>query len=177
LIEAAVNSQYLRISEAQTEAEFRDAAEMILGFLVWNRKRLADGWPIEAFEVQERVRDDVVHLQKRAEAEGWIVFIAHLSDELAGCVVLRPRSPEICELKRLFVVPHLQRAGLGRALCARAIDAARERGFKRMILDTADVQFEALSLFEGLGFLPSTPHRHYTPEVNARVVFMEKVLG
>jgi GNAT superfamily N-acetyltransferase len=77
----------------------------------------------------------------------------------------------------LFVVPHLQRAGLGRALCERAIEAARQRGFRRITLDTADVQFEALGLFEGLGFKPSTPHREYTPEVNARVVFMEKDLG
>ena len=171
-----MSSQYLDIAEARSDEELREAAEMIYGFLTWNCKRLADGWPVEAFEVQERVRDDVVNLGARAAAEGWAIFIAHLGDELAGCVALRPLSETVCELKRLFVVPHLQRAGLGRALCQRAIEAARERGFKRMTLDTADVQFEALSLFEGLGFRPSTPHRHYTPEVTARVVYMEKVL-
>lgn len=149
---------------------------MIFGFLKWNRQRLANGWPVEAFEVQERVRDDLVNLRKRAAEQSWTIFIAKLGDELAGCVVLRPIDQEACELKRLFVVPHLQRAGLGRALCQKAIDSAAAHGFKRMTLDTADVQFEALSLFEDLGFEPAMPHRDYSPEVKERVVFMAKDL-
>ena len=150
---------------------------MIFGFLKWNRQRLANGWPVEAFEVQERVRDDLVNLRKRAAEQSWTIFIAKLGDELAGCVVLRPIDRETCELKRLFVVPHLQRAGLGRALCRKAIDNAAAHGFKRMTLDTADVQFEALSLFEDLGFKPAMPHRDYSPEVKERVVFMARDLG
>ena len=74
------------------------------------------------------------------------------------------------------VVPHLQRAGVGRALCLKAIGTARERGFKRMMLDTADLQVEAVSLFEDLGFRRSVPHRDYSPEVLSRVVFMVKDL-
>lgn len=169
--------QFLRIIEARSDEELGHASEMIFGFLKWNSQRLADGWPAEAFEVQERVRDDIVNLRKRATEQSWTVFIARLGDELAGCVVLRPIDRTLCELKRLFVVPHLQRAGLGRALCQRAIESARENGFRRITLDTADVQFEALSLFEDLGFRPSAPHRDYGPEVSKRVVFMAKDLA
>jgi len=172
-----VENQFLRIVEARSDDDLSQAAEMIFGFLKWNRQRLADGWPVEAFEVQERVRDDLVNLSKRAAEQSWTIFIARLGDELAGCVVLRPIDQETCELKRLFVVPHLQRAGLGRALCQKAIEGARTHGFKRMTLDTADVQFEALSLFEDLGFKAAAPHREYSPEVKERVVFMAKDLS
>lgn len=149
---------------------------MVFGFLKWNRQRLADGWPVEAFEVQERVRDDLVNLRKRASEQSWTIYIAKLGDELAGCIVLRPIDRQVCELKRLFVVPHLQRAGLGRALCRKAVESAAAHGFKRITLDTADVQFEAVSLFEDFGFAPSAPHRDYSPEVKERVVFMARDL-
>jgi len=171
------DSKFLRIFEASSDEELSQAAEMIFGFLKWNRQRLADGWPFEAFEVQERVRDDLVNLRKRAAEQSWTIFVAKLSEEVAGCVVLRPIDRDACELKRLFVLPHLQRAGLGRALCQTAIASASAHGFKRMTLDTADVQFEALSLFEDLGFKPASPHRDYSPEVKKRVVFMAKDLG
>jgi GNAT superfamily N-acetyltransferase len=171
-----VSNQFLRITEVHSEEERAQAGEMLFGFLKWNRQRLANGWPVEAFEVQERVRDDVVNLARRAADESWTIFIAKLGDELAGCVVVRPVDKATCELKRLFVVPHLQRAGVGRALCLKAIETARERGFRQMMLDTADLQVEAVSLFEDLGFRRSVPHRDYSPEVLSRVVFMVKGL-
>ncbi|MBL8895625.1 MAG: GNAT family N-acetyltransferase [Rhizobiales bacterium] len=171
-----MDNQFLRISEVRSDEERAEAGEMLFGFLKWNRQRLASGWPVEAFEVQERVRDDLINLSKRAAQESWTIFIAKLGQELAGCVVVRPVDRDACELKRLFVVPHLQRAGVGRALCQKALETARERGFKRMLLDTADLQVEAVSLFEDLGFRRSAPHRDYTPEVRSRVVFMVKDL-
>ena len=93
----------------------------------------------------------------------------------AGCVGLRPLSETVCELKRLLSSRICSAPGWA-GPCAKLLSRQPPTGFKRMTLDTADVQFEALSLFEGLGFRPSTPHRHYTPEVTARVVYMEKVL-
>ena len=171
-----MDSQFLNIAEVRSEEEHSQAEEMLFGFLKWNRQRLSNGWPVDAFEVQERVRDDVINLRQRATDESWTIFIAKLGDELAGCIVVRPVDDEACELKRLFVVPHLQRAGLGRALCQKAIEIAQERGFKRIILDTADLQVEAVGLFEDLGFSASAPHRTYSPEVRERVVFMAKDL-
>ena len=58
--------------------------------------------------------------------------------ELVGCVALRPvpASPELCEMKRLYVRAIARRTGLGRVLALTAMAEARRMGYARMCLDT-----------------------------------------
>jgi hypothetical protein len=72
----------LDISEAATPEDFRAAGEMILGFLAWNRQRLDGDWPIEAFELHDRIREDVVGLENRKLREGWRIYLARIGSEL-----------------------------------------------------------------------------------------------
>jgi N-acetylglutamate synthase-like GNAT family acetyltransferase len=166
----------LEITEAATPDDFRAAGDMILAFLAWNRQRLGQDWPREAFEIHERIREDVTNLESRNVREGWRVYLARIAGELVGCAAIRPLTQRICELKRLFVMQHFQRIGIGRRLCDNVIVAARALGYEEMKLDTADVQVEALGLFEELGFQECAPYKSYPPQVLDRVVFMQKAL-
>jgi ribosomal protein S18 acetylase RimI-like enzyme len=51
------------------------------------------------------------------------------------------------------VVDEARRSGLGRALVEGAIARARERGCRRMELDTNEDNAAARALYEGLGFV------------------------
>jgi len=166
----------LEITEAVTPDDFRAAGDMILAFLAWNRQRLGKDWPREAFEIHERIREDVTNLEARNGREGWRIYLARLGGELAGCAAIRPLSELTCELKRLFVMQHFQRIGIGRKLCGSVIAAAKALGYGEMKLDTADLQVEALGLFEELGFEECAPYKSYPPQVLDRVVFMQKNL-
>jgi GNAT superfamily N-acetyltransferase len=57
-----------------------------------------------------------------------------------------------CLLEDLYVEEHARGAGLGRALVAGAIDAARARGARRMELDTNERNTAAVALYESFGF-------------------------
>lgn len=57
-----------------------------------------------------------------------------------------------CLLEDLFVEDEARGAGLGRALVAGAIDAARARGARRMELDTNERNEAAIALYESFGF-------------------------
>jgi putative acetyltransferase len=149
---------------------------MILAFLAWNRQRLGKDWPSEAFEIHDRIREDVTNLQSRNAREKWRIYLARIGGELVGCAAIRPLNHRTCELKRLFVLQHFQRIGIGRALCEHVIVAARALGFDEINLDTADVQVEALGLFEELGFVKCGPYKTYPQQVLDRVVFMQKAL-
>jgi len=166
----------LEIKEATTPEDFRAAGDMMLGFLAWNRQRLNGDWPNEAFELHDRIREDVVGLENRNLREGWRIYLARIGSELAGCAVLKPIDPMSCELKRLFVVRHLQRLRVGSAICEHIFTAAKQLGFNLIKLDTADVQVEALSLFEQLGFARCEPYKQYPPQILSRVVFMQRDL-
>ena len=59
---------------------------------------------------------------------------------------------EICEMKRLFVLPSHQCRGAGTALTIAIADEARALGYKAMVLDTLDRLTGANTLYKAQGF-------------------------
>lgn len=88
------------------------------------------------------------------------LLLAHVKDELAGCVALHKLQPEICEMKRLYLRPQFRGKGLGRVLANAIIAEARIIGYKMMRLDTVEpVMKDAVELYRSLGFYEIAPYR------------------
>ena len=87
------------------------------------------------------------------------MLLARRSDGTpVGCIAMRPHDAESCEIKRLYVVPAARRQALGQGLVEALIAAARARGYRRMILDTAEFLDVAISLYEGFDFIDIPPY-------------------
>jgi ribosomal protein S18 acetylase RimI-like enzyme len=100
------------------------------------------------------------------------LLAARDGDRLAGCVALRPIDDETCEMKRLYVRPEQRGSGLGRRLVEAIVDAARERGYRRMRLDTTPGMEAAQALYEELGFREIAPYTH-NPVAGTRFLQLE----
>jgi GNAT superfamily N-acetyltransferase len=73
-------------------------------------------------------------------------------DAAAGCIALRRFDAEAGEVKRLFVRPPWRGRGLGDRLAQAVLEAAREIGYRRLLLDTLEHMQAARSLYARAGF-------------------------
>ena len=92
------------------------------------------------------------------------LFFAEVDGRPAGCVGVRPLpdSEGVCEMKRLYVAPEERGHGVGASLALAAIKAAKEIGYRKLIIDTLPSMRMAVKLYRELGFTEA-PSYYQTP--------------
>lgn len=89
---------------------------------------------------------------------GGALWIARDGGVAAGCLALRRLDSGTGEMKRMYVREPYRRSGLGRRLAFEAIGAARNLGYKRLVLDTLPKLTNAIALYRDLGFRETGPY-------------------
>lgn len=74
------------------------------------------------------------------------------SDRLVGTGALVRESEGVGRVVRMAVAADYRRLGIGRALLDALLAAARERGFRRVVLETTDTWQEAIAFYRRCGF-------------------------
>ncbi|PVI01850.1 acetyltransferase [Periconia macrospinosa] len=70
-----------------------------------------------------------------------------------GCIAIRRHQPnDVCEFKRLYIIPEARRLGAGAVLISKALDKARELGYTEALLDTLSSMVAARKLYARYGF-------------------------
>ena len=75
-----------------------------------------------------------------------------------GCVSLRRLTPELAEVKRLWVAPAARGHGLARRLMLAIENQARSLAYTRLNLDTNAALTAAITLYETTGWTPTAPY-------------------
>ncbi|MCG7843949.1 MAG: GNAT family N-acetyltransferase [Methanomassiliicoccales archaeon] len=80
-----------------------------------------------------------------------------------GCGAIKPWDERTAEVKRVFVIPSLRRRDIGRSIMEELESKAREMGYQRLFLETADRQRDALEMYSRLGYvrIPCKGGKHW----------------
>ncbi len=150
----------LDIIRVRTETDAAEVRLMVAEFFDWMRDLYPEGaesiaayWNKQDMPTQLR---DLLKIFAPPKAE---CLLARLNGEAVGIVMTKPHSGDMCEMNRMFVRPAARGHGVGRALVGALLDAARDLGYKRMMLAGGTRHTEALSLYRSFGFVhdPSLP--------------------
>ena len=104
-----------------------------------------------------------------------IFVVARLGGEAIGCGAIRPLDGETAEVKRMYVVPHVRRMGIGARILNELESSAKEMGYQRLRLETGLRQPEAIALYEAAGFAKVNCYGNYT--ANPMSVCFEKEIS
>ena len=92
------------------------------------------------------------NLEKFLPPTGRLILVHDGGGRLVGCGTLQKIGPEAAELKRLFVRPEASGFGLGRAIVAARMEAARALGYRRLLVNAIKGNTDMLRIYEPLGF-------------------------
>lgn len=126
-----------------------------------NMHELSPPESVHALDVSALRQPDVTFWSVRDEAR-----------RLLGCGALKHLDAQHAEVKSMRTPQAARRQGAGRAVLAHIVDVARQRGYRRLSLETGSMAAftAAWRLYESFGFRYCGPFGDYVPDPHS--VFM-----
>ncbi|SFF05453.1 GNAT family N-acetyltransferase [Blastococcus tunisiensis] len=111
-------------------------------------------------------------------ADVTVVLVAREEDGTPlGCGALRVLGDGVAEVKRMYVVPAARGRGVSRAVLAALEEAAAERGWTTLRLETGPLQPEAIGLYTSAGYRAIDAFGAYVGDPDAEhSLFFERLL-
>ncbi|RIX31418.1 GNAT family N-acetyltransferase [Amnibacterium setariae] len=116
--------------------------------------------------------ESVHALDPQALAAPGVVFLTARDDDgsLLGCGALKDLGGGDAELKSMRTAPAARGRGVATAVLVALVDLARERGERRLLLETGTGPFfePAVRLYLRHGFVPCGPFADYAEDPHSR---------
>ncbi|MHC5080251.1 MAG: GNAT family N-acetyltransferase [Planctomycetota bacterium] len=83
---------------------------------------------------------------------GGVFKVIEKETGIVGCYGLYPRDKETVELRKMYLLPEYRGRGIGKWMLEDALQEARERDFREVVLESNSVLREAIALYARYGF-------------------------
>jgi putative acetyltransferase len=137
-------------------------------------RTLNEQWIAKYFALEEKDRETLNHPEKYIIDPGGHIYFATLDDEIVGCCALIVNGPDSYEVAKMAVDESRRNLGIGKAMLAHVVEAARVLGAQKLTLETNSKLMNAIHVYESLGFqhvVPAEPSPYKRADV-----FMERTL-
>ena len=89
------------------------------------------------------------------QKQGSIYFVASENNQLIGGAGIYPSPrlpPDTCELVKMYLAPAARGKGIGKMLIEKALQFARETGYRNVYIETMPELRKAMTVYEKFGF-------------------------
>src|ERR1035437_5152862 len=115
-------------------------------------RQLNEAWISKYFKLEDSDKLVLNNPQKHILDKGGNIFLALHDGRVVGCCALLVHDIFTCELAKMVVDPSAQGKGIGTLLGKALIEKARQRGFKRVVLEGNTKMAASIELYRKLGF-------------------------
>jgi len=133
----------------RTKSEWAEAREVALGLFQF----LKDGLDFDMLAEQEGAIDELDNLDRFYAPPQGRFFAGRVDGRIVATTAVKLDTPEVAELKRVFVLPEARGLKLAPRMLEAAIEAAREMGARSLWLETASqIMRTAIRMYRWSGF-------------------------
>jgi ribosomal protein S18 acetylase RimI-like enzyme len=121
---------------------------------------------------------DLENLQSRyappVGASVLLRFQDGLADQVVGCgAITKTDSPNICEIKRLYIQPNFRGRGGSKVLIRALLQKAQQDGYDQAVLSTWQSNLTGLALYKSMGFVTVPSFKHHP---NQQLIYLGRPL-
>lgn len=80
------------------------------------------------------------------------VIIIYINNTPVGCAAFKHYDDKTAEIKRVFIIEEYRRKGLSNQLMSLLENKAKEKGYKKLILETGEPLDAAMKLYSNIGY-------------------------
>ncbi len=146
----------MKLQIAGLQNEHEDGAREVIfavAFEFFGRGEEFESWKTRVGQtwLARDVDDLAAHYGEQNGGAFWVLLDG---EKVVGTCGVRRLDEDVCELKRMYLLPSVRGFGWGRTLAQSAVEWARGARFQLMRLDSDHELTAALSLYRSLGFVP-----------------------
>lgn len=142
---------------AVDDAATREAARRLIAeYLQWIAGNASANYGL-AFDIDAMVASDLDDAAKFFPPRGRF-YVLRVDGDFVGVGCLKGLAPDVAELQRMYVQPHVRGIGAGRCLLERLLADAQAIGYRTVRLESLKFLAAAHALYKSAGFAEIQPY-------------------
>lgn len=130
--------------------------------------------PESGFAVADAAVDDLYAVYSQPHAQYWVVTNDQGNIFGGGGAAPLQGDPSRLEIQKMYFLPEIRGYGFAKQILEHAFDFAQQAGFQSCYLETTASLWQAVKLYEKLGFVHLSAPQGQTGHSHACEIWMEK---
>ncbi|KAB1854999.1 GNAT family N-acetyltransferase [Acinetobacter tandoii] len=132
--------------------------------------------PESGFAVADPILDNLYQVYSQPNAQYWV--IENAQGQILGGGGLSPLSGDhaTLEIQKMYFLPEIRGLGFAKQILEQCFEFASARGYRSCYLETTESLWQAVKLYEKLGFQHLSVPKGHTGHSHACEIWMEKTL-